>query len=330
LGFAPKINAEKIVVTVPSWRRWKDVTTSADIIEEIIRNYGYQNIAPVAPLVKVVPAPITPEAQGKDTLKDLLAWNYAFTEVHTNIWYDTKSLKHFGITMPSYATIANPFNKDDNQIRSTMLPSMLTVASNNKNQTNVRVFEIGRVINHDGTESEHLSGVAVGMAYKALSEMVTNVFEHLGIQIAYNLQQEDSELWHPTNHAQILCGQNVVGVIGIIHPQVMANVVAFEVDLSQLNFSNIVKEHAPVLSKFPKTELDFTFVWHDTFAKLNAVWLNYQNPLVKKYSLKGVYENKYTLTFTVSSMEKTLDKTEISKIHQEILDFAAKNNVQLG
>jgi len=330
LGFSPKVDADKIVVTVPSWRRWKDITTPADVIEEIIRNYGYQNIAPVAPLVEIAPAACEPNAAAKDTLKDLLAWKYAFSEVHTNIWYDTKSLKRLGITAPSYATVANPFNKDDDQIRSTMLPSMLTVTSLNKNQTNVRVFEIGRVINQDGTESEHLSGVAVGLDYKTLSEMVTALFEHLGVQITYQLQQTDADFWHPTNHAQILHGKEVVGVIGIVHPQVMSDAVGFEIDLSLLNFQNVVKEHAPILSKFPKTELDFTFVWKDTYADLDWIWNQYHNPLVTRRVLKAVYGNKFTFTFTVSSTEKTLDKAEINKIHQEILDFAARNNVQLG
>ncbi len=330
LGFAPKIDANKIVVTVPSWRRWKDITSPADVIEEIIRNYGYQNIAPVAPQVAVVPAPIAPNAVVNNTLKDMLAWKYAFSEVHTNIWYDTKAVKHFGITAPSYATIANPFNKDDNQIRSTMLPSMLTVAANNKNQNHVRVFEIGRVINQDQTEAEHLAGVAVGMDYKLVSEMVTDLFNRLGVKIVYQLQQDGDTIWHPKNHAQILVDGKVIGAIGIIHPQVMANAVGFEVNLSQIDFAKVPSERAPILSKFPKTELDFTFVWNDCYAKLEAIWVKYRNVLVVKRFLKAVYGNKFTLTFIVSSTEKTLDKVEINKIHQEILDFAKQNNLILG
>lgn len=330
LGFQPKVTADKIVVTVPSWRRWKDITTPADVVEEIIRNYGYQNIMPVAPSVQVAPVPCSPDAQAKDTLKNLLAWKYAFSEVHTNIWYDAKALKHLGVVAPSYATIANPFNKDDNQIRSTMLPSMLIVAAANKTQNDVRVFEIGRVINQDGTESEHLAGAAVGMDYKAVSEMVTALFEHLGMPIKYQIKQDDVAIYHPKNHAQILRGETVLGTIGVIHPQTMANAVGFEVDLSSLNFKDAQKGKAPVLSKFPKTELDFTFVWNDTYAALDAIWLKYNHPLVTKRCLKAVYGNKFTMTFTVSSTEKTLDKTEINKIHQEILDFAAQNSVHLG
>ena len=330
LGFEPKIDAEKIVVTVPSWRRWKDVTTQADVIEEIVRNYGYQNIQPVAPLVSIAPVANAPIAQAKDILKDLLANKYAFSEVHTHIWYDTKALKHLKISAPSYATIANPFNKDDNQIRSTMLPSMLSVVIGNKTQSNVRVFEIGRVINQDGTETEHLAGVAVGMDYKTLSEMVTALFAHLGTPIKFQLEQLNLDCWHPKNHAQILFGQQVVGSIGIVHPQVMTNAVGFEVNLSAIDFATVAPVLAPVLSKYPKTELDFTFVWNDVYAKLDAIWAQFHHPLVTKYCLSGIYENKVTLTFTVSSLEKTLDKAEINKIHQEILDFATKNSVHLG
>ena len=110
----------------------------------------------------------------------------------------------------------------------------------------------------------------------------------------------------------------------------MTDAVGFEVDLSKIDFQNVAQIQAPILSKFPKTELDFTFVWQDNYAKLDAIWLQYHNPLVVKRRLKAVYGNKFTLTFTVSSTEKTLDKAEINKIHQEILDFAGRNNLLLG
>ena len=330
LGFAPKIDAEKIVVTVPSWRRWKDVTTPADIVEEIVRNYGYQNIKPVAPTVAIEPVPTEAVAQAKDTLKDLLAWKYAFSEVHTHIWYDTKALKQLKIQAPSYLTIANPFNKDDNQVRSSMLPSMLSIAAMNKTQANVRVFEIGRVIEEDGVETEHLAGVAVGMDYKKVAEMLTALFAHVGTPVKYRLQQTNLNILHPKNQAQIMLGEKVIGVIGIVHPQVMANAVGFEVNLSAIDFNNVPQVKAPILSKFPKTEFDFTFVWDKPYAELEAIWNRFSHPLVTKYCLSGVYENKFTLTFTVSSLEKTLDKAEINKIHQEIVDFAAKNSVHLG
>jgi len=144
------------------------------------------------------------------------------------------------------------------------------------------------------------------------------------------LEQSKLGMWHPKNNAQILQGDKVVGTIGIIHPQVMSDAVGFELDLSAFDFQLIGQEVAPVLSKFPKTELDFTFVWNGVFADLDAIWRKYHNPLVVKYCLSGVFENKFTLTFTLSSTEKTLDKAEINKIHQEILDFATQNSVHLG
>lgn len=330
LGFAPQITADHITVTVPSYRQWKDITTPADVIEEIIRNYGYQNIAPVAPVAALAPIPLNPYAAAKETIKDTLAVKFAFSEVHTLIWYDAKAVKALGITAPAYATIANPFNKGDDQIRSTMLPSMLTVAAANKLQPAVRVFEIGRVINQDGGEAEHLAGVCLGWGYKAVSEMLTEVFANLGLTLSYRLSTLTENWWHPTNNAQIYCGDQLVGQIGIIHPKVLADAVGFAINLSALDFAAIPQNLAPVLSKFPKTELDFTFVWDGIYADLDRIFARYQNPLVTKYRLTAVYANKFTLTFTVSSTEKTLDKAEIGKIHQEIVDFAAQNSVHLG
>ena len=332
LGFQPQMTAQEIKVTVPSWRRWKDVTSPADVIEEIVRNYGYQNIVPSAPLVAIKPVTIAPLSHACDTLKDLLAWKFAFSEVHTNLWYDTKSLKAMGLDVPSYATVANPFNQDDNHIRSTMLPSMLTVARNNKLQPNVRVFEIGRVINQDNSETEHLSGVAVGMSYQSVAEMLTEIFAHLGIELTYQLKTAGVAALHPTNNAQIIYQGKTVGYVGIVHPKVMpgTTAVGFEINLSAIDFGAVATQVAPVISKFPKTELDFTFVWNGDYAQLDAIFQQYHNPLVGSYRLTAVYENKFTLTFTIISYEKTLDKAEIGKIHQEIVDFATRNSVNLN
>ena len=194
----------------------------------------------------------------------------------------------------------------------------------------MRVFEIGRVINQDGVENEHLAGVAIGMEYKNIAEMVTALFAHLGIGIKYQLQQSGLDILHPKNQAQIILNNKVIGSIGIIHPQVMTNAVGFEVNLSAIDFEAVPHMKAPVLSKFPKTEFDFTFVWDRAYSELEAIWDKFSHPLVTKYCLSGVYENKFTLKFTVSSLEKTLDKAEINKIHQEIVDFATKNSVHLG
>lgn len=330
LGFQPQITKDQITVTVPSYRRWKDITTPADVIEEIVRNYGYQNIQPVAPLVAIAPITANKYALAKDALKDSLALKFGFSEVHTNIWYDAKAVKTMGLAVQSYATVANPFNKDDDKIRSEMLTSMLTVALANKLQPNVRVFEIGRVLNKDGVEEEHLAGVCIGYGYKEVSEMLTEIFANLGINLGYKIKALSLPTLHPVNNAQVLYGKKAVGLIGIIHPKVLENAVGFAVNLSAIDFTAVAECKAPVLSKFPKTELDFTFVWHGTYAELDAIFAKYQNKLVTKRRLSAVYGNKFTLTFTVSSTEKTLDKEEIGKIHQEIVDFAAQNSVHLG
>lgn len=330
LGFQPQITKDQITVTVPSFRRWKDITTPADVIEEIIRNYGYQNIQPVAPLVAIAPIAADRYAQAKDALKDSLALKFGFSEVHTNIWYDAKAVKNLGIAVQSYATVANPFNQDDDKIRSEMLTSMLSVALVNKLQPHVRVFEIGRVLNKDGVEEEHLAGVCLGWDYKAVSEMLTEIFANLGIDLNYKIKALTAATWHPVNNAQVCGGKKNVGQVGIIHPKILADAVGFELNLSAIDFNAVAECKAPVLSKFPKTELDFTFVWNDTYAALDAVFAGFKNKLVTKRRLSAVYGNKFTLTFTVSSTEKTLDKEEIGKIHKEIVDFAAKHSVHLS
>ncbi len=328
LGFAPVMNDDEIVVTVPTYRSYKDVTTVADVIEEITRNYGYENIVPVAPNVAVKPIPVDKAAVAENKIKGLMALKYAFNEVHTHIWYDAKSVKSLGIDVVSYLTVVNPFVKSDDKVRSDMLTSMLSMALVNKGQASV--FEIGRVVNQKHLEEKHFSGVTSNHSYKEISEMLVDIFGILGMRVQYELSGCQSNKFHPVNNAVIIIDGKKVGQIGIIHPRIFKDSVGFEVNLSALDWGSIDKTVAPVLSKFPKVELDFTFVYNGIYSDLDAIFSKYKNALVIDRKLSGIYENKYTLTFTLCSMQKTLEKEEIGNIHKEIIDFASGNGVNLN
>ncbi len=92
---------------VPSWRRTKDVTIKADIIEEITRIYGYDNFE-----IKTTKSPLRPvlSSPGRvaDTkIKDLLADKFAMHEVHSYLWCDAAKFKEIGVPVEDNVQLAN-------------------------------------------------------------------------------------------------------------------------------------------------------------------------------------------------------------------------------
>jgi phenylalanyl-tRNA synthetase beta subunit len=105
--------------------------------------------------------------------------------------------------------------------------------------------------------------------------------------------------------------------------------VLFRSDFSAVEKLPCEKKSAKEVSKFPKTKLDFTFIWDGVFAELDEKFDKLKYPLIMGRKLKDIYENRYTLTFTVGSYEKTLTAEEIGAVHKKIIDFAVSNGVLL-
>jgi phenylalanyl-tRNA synthetase beta chain len=337
LGFSPKITKEEISVTVPSYRMWKDISTKADICEEIIRFYGYNNIAALAPAVPIKPIVKDKNAAAIDTIKNLLANKFGFSEVHTNIWYDTKAAKALNVDLVSHLTVINSFNKNDDKIRSEILTSMLSAVLINKTQKEIRLFEIGSAVpalkDNLAAEEKHLGIVAAN--YEKLAAYVKDIFNILGCELSYKVGECKNIKFHPKNNAVIFIQGAAVGEIGVIHPKILAGYAGCEINLSACDFNAIKTCIAPTLSKFPKTEFDFTFIWNGIYADLENIFAAYKNPYIMGYALKDIYnesknENKYTITVTIGSYEKTLTGGEISAQHKEIIKYAEQNGVKLA
>lgn len=350
LGFNPAITAEEIRGTVPSWRATKDVTCTADLIEEIVRTFGYDNIKPVAPKIAVKPIERLPQARLATRLKDLLCDRYSFDEVHTYLWNDTKLNKQLGIETPSYLRVVNSCVKDDDAIRSAMIPSLIGVAARNKQKSAFNIFEIGSVctgIGKDGNavESRVLSLCMASkyqsgdLLYKKISEIVRDIFDLAGYRISYKIggMNKDNYL-HPKNNAAIMISGKLVGGIGIVHPMTAGafdpkmNLTAAAIHLDWLDGLAEKRQDSVRISKFQKNVLDFTFVTDKLYGEIETVFDKFTHPLFMGYSLKDVYgENpfSYTLSFTVGSFEKTLTAADIEDVHGSIIAHGKKAKIEI-
>jgi len=346
LGFNPIITANEIRVAVPSWRATKDVSCTADLIEEIVRTYGYDNIKPVAPKVALKPVERLPSAVLSSNLKDLLADKYTFDEVHTYVWNDTKQNKQLNIETPSHLRVLNSCIKDDDAIRSAMMPSLICVAAKNKKLGNFDIFEIGRVccgVNKDGNAVEsQVLGLCIASKtqsgdalYKKISEIMRDIFDLNGYRLKFQIggMGKDNYL-HPKNNASIYVGNKLVGGIGIVHPTTSSaidpklNMAVSAIHLDWLDGLAEKKTDGVKISKYQKNTLDFTFLTDKVYGEVEAAFDQFTHPIFMGYHLKDVFgENpfSYTLTFTIGSFEKTLTSADIEDAHKAIIAFGKKH-----
>ena len=165
LEFEIEENGETLTVKVPSFRATKDISIKADLVEEIARIYGYDNIEPQTKNQPLRIVEIDGEKKTENTIKDLLAIKYGLSEIHTYIWYDKKKNKELNLEVnENNIKLANSLNANFNILRESMIPSLLyTLSENIKYYPNVNIFECGRTFEYPQKGEECIENKNLGI-----------------------------------------------------------------------------------------------------------------------------------------------------------------------
>ena len=166
LEFEIEENGEILTVKVPSFRATKDISIKADLVEEIARIYGYDNIEPQTKNQPLRIVEIDDEKKTENTIKDLLAFKYGLSEIHTYIWYDRKKNKELNLEVnENNIKLANSLNANFNVLRESVIPSLLyTLSENIKYYPNVNIFECGRTFEYPNKGEECIENKNLGIA----------------------------------------------------------------------------------------------------------------------------------------------------------------------
>lgn len=355
LGFVTKDNNDVIQVTVPSFRATKDVSIKEDLVEEVARMYGYDNIIPENILSKNDPMQQSKEVLCEYQTKVLLAEKFGLNEVHTYIWNYADFNKEYKIQSPSFVNLLDSSNSGQSGIRSAMVPSLLKTFSENKNSYNdVNIFEIGRVVtgleeNH-AMEEKHLGIVYSSInksekeIYFELKKIIENICDSVVLtKVEYKLDGEKPNYYHPLNSCLITNDNIVLGTMGILHPAIVIDK-RFKVGILEIDFSKLcacqekVNTIKPV-SKYQAVNLDFNFVADKKicYATIENLLNNFRAKLEISYTLKDIYENdeilkdkrSYTFAYTIVSKDHTLTSEEIDKFSNRLIDYMKNNGIEL-
>ena len=353
LEFKVDGNEDNYIVTVPSFRATKDIQGRPDLVEEIARIYGYDNIEPKSCNMEVLPVDLKKSIDAEYNIKYTLATKYNLSEVHTYLWYDYETNKELNIKPLSHLKIVNSLQKDNDELRSTLIPSQLKVVMDNKaDYSSFGVFEIGSAVigmYKDNLAIEHkklcvtlydkVDNVNRLLDLKEMLEYVCN--EIVQIPVTFVPGTPEVEYMSPANYYNIVANGKVIGSIGAVHPKTLnyidkkCGVYTLEIDFNDLVENDIVASKFEKVSKYPKSELDFNFVIDKKmlYKDVEAIATSLNSEINYKVSLLDIFEmeesKSYTLHYDIWLNDRTLTGAEIEAFHTLVIDTFKAQGINL-
>jgi len=357
LGFETNVVGREINVVVPSWRGTKDVSIKEDLVEEIFRMYGYDNIKSQPMSMPLQPVEQIPTHTVEYEIKHALASKFHLNEVHSYVWNYADFNKSVGITENSVITLLDSSKSGQTGLRSTLAPTMLKIVDENKNKfDNISIFEIGRTFdelteNNLINEKKKLSVVLASSEqtekelYFKLKQIVEYIAKHI-VNIPVDFAEKtENKLYHPVNSCSISSNGKVVGEMGILYPVIAKNIdkrkkfAVLELDINKLLEVEKVKFKLKKTSKYQSISVDYNFVADKNmpYAKIENALNEFRASYILEHSLKDIYINdevlkdkiSYTINFIITPKDRTLEAKDIENFSNRLIQHMSKIGLNL-
>ena len=346
LGMQVTANAEGWDVIAPSFRF--DIGIEADLIEEIARVFGYNNLPSSSLFIRSELSQVTETLLEIDRVKDLLV-DRGYQEAITYSFVDAEIQS---IVAPNSEPIRlkNPISSELAVMRTTLWCGLLKVAvyNTNRQQDRVRLFETGlRFIKVDGETKQQkmLAGLLLGDVYNDqwaeksrqldfydVKADLEAIFDLSGCDVSFT-KAELSTL-HPGQTAKILAADGVeIGWLGMLHPQ-LEKELGFDtqVFLFELDQGYLLNKTVPVftaLSKYPSVKRDLALIVNESISADNIITVikNSAEPALQDVIIFDVYRGKgieegdksIALSLILQDDTQTLAESEIDGIVNRLL-----------
>ncbi len=329
------------LVTAPSWRF--DLAIEEDLIEELIRITGYQQI-PEQPLN----ATLHLHAEG-ETVRNLAAIHGSlrargYNEAITYSFIDARVCRLFGFKEP-WIELQNPIASDMSVMRPSLLPGLLKAAKHNQDrqESRVRFFESGLRFTRDAQagiqQTPTLAAIACGELlteqWGAPARKMTFHDARQDVDVLLSALNPDDYRWqagadvpwlHPGRAASLIVREAAAGYLGELHPQLVKQldiqgpVLVFECDLSALQTVRLPRFSVP--ARFPAVRRDIALVLdrHISGQQILDAIASCQVNLLKTsrifdiYTGQGIDSNKKSvaLSLTFRDSSRTLEDEEVT------------------
>lgn len=352
LQFEVVAEGETFTVTVPTRRG--DITIEADLVEEVARLYGYDNIPSSLPVGSTTPGALTDYQQRRRKARRTLegaglyqATTYSLTSV--------EKAAQFALEKRESIRLAMPMSEERSQLRLSIVPQLLEVVKHNNARQidSVALYEIGSVfLKQEGEElpleREHVAGAITGLWEANLWQgekkpvdffvakgVLEALFDTLGVASQIEYRQAEIKDMHPGRTAEVLLNGEVIGFVGQVHPTVQKDLDIKETYVFEVSFKALAEaEIAPIsyqmIPRFPSTTRDIALVV-DTDQKagdIQSIIVEAGGSLLKEVQLFDLYEGekmepgKKSIAYSLKYFdpERTLTDEDITKAHDKVLE----------
>jgi len=347
LGLEVDKQAEGWSVVAPSWRF--DVAIEEDLIEEVARIHGYNNLPVRRPAARLALRPANEALLTQAQLRNqMVARGFQEAVTYSFVAPDLQAVMLPDAVSP---VLANPISSDLSVMRASLFPGLVRALEHNLNrqQTRVRIFETGLVFNGHldnltqvpmmgalvcgGREVEGWNSAKAQVDFYDLKGDLESLLAMGGAQEAWRFEPGEHPSLHPGQTAQLFYNGEPAGWIGTLHPQVRAKLglkvdaVLFEVRLDVLSQGEIPAFEP--LSRYPEVRRDLAFMLKEATpvqalldcAKTQAGDYLKDIKLFDVYAGKGVAEGykSIALGLTWQHASRTLNDEEINQLVDSII-----------
>ncbi|HDD7098158.1 TPA: phenylalanine--tRNA ligase subunit beta [Staphylococcus aureus] len=349
LGFDTEINDDVITVQVPSRR--KDITIKEDLIEEVARIYGYDDIPSTLPVFEKVTSGQLTDRQYKTRMVKEVLEGAGLDQAITYSLVSKEDATAFAMQQRQTIDLLMPMSEAHASLRQSLLPHLIEAASYNVARKNkdVKLFEIGNVFFANGEgelpdQVEYLSGILTGdyvvnqwqgkketVDFYLAKGVVDRVSEKLNLEFSY--RRADIDGLHPGRTAEILLENKVIGFIGELHPTLavdndLKRTYVFELNFDALMAVSVGYINYQPIPRFPgmsrdiALEVDQNIPAADLLSTIHAHGGN----ILKDTLVFDVYQGEHlekgkksiAIRLNYLDTEETLTDERVSKVQAEI------------
>ena len=346
LAFGTEVSGDVIKVSVP--RRRMDISIKEDLIEEVGRIYGVDNIEGKLPEMPMKAGSY--DKTSREIRNKMVS--LGLNETLSYILVNEKEAKRFTKDDAEAVKLLSPLSEDRNTLRHSVLPSLYKIYEYNVAHYNkdISIFELGKAFYKKGEEygeENHVAVLMTGDYYLGIKKtqvdfyIIKGIAEELldylgyGGRYSFVVCEDIPEELHPGQSALISVNNDVVGLIGRVHPELSKEAVyVMEINLDKLLAKKTGKMKYKEISKYPTVKKDLSIVVDKDVEssqiamqiKKAAGSLLLNSEVFDLYTGKGIDEGKKSLAYslTFGANDRTLTDEEINSILDKIIDKLSK------
>jgi phenylalanyl-tRNA synthetase beta chain len=351
LGFEVTENNGLFEVYIPP-RRW-DISIEADLLEEVARIYGYDNLPSTLPIIESTPGKLDDKQRIIRHTRHYLE-GAGLSQAISYVLTTPEKAKQFLMRESNYTQMDLPMSEDRSTLRMNLISGLLDDVHYNtaRKNTDVALYEIGRVFYQatDGllpVEEEHFAGVLTGSLIESnwqekaekvdffnLKGILEGLFETYGLTETLTfVTDKDREGMHPGRTAAIHLGEQPIGFIGQLHPLMAKEYDIKETYVFELNLHPIIEgeKHPTIyagIPKYPGMTRDMALLVDETTTNQELTELIYKKggKYLRQVRLFDLYQGdkieagKKSLAYTLAYLnpQDTLIEEEVTKAFEKV------------